>query len=303
MKKKIVTITLITIFSIFLWGSVSLSGDYFTTEVIPLSFELTSNNKAIGLVSDDQLVVSVKGQGWQLTQITFGSSPELKIPVNDKLGRQNISVRNIIEKAGIIGSNLQVVEINPETIEVLVERKIEKELPITPNLKIEFEEGYGLVSKVEINPDTVIVMGAESRIEELSEVLTKPIELTSVDKPVETFITLDKYEFINYSINSTKIFFDVQKIVDKEITDIVVEPRNIPPSRELIFFPSRISISVRGGINQLGKLKNDQIKAYITYRQAVDDTLGSLQPTIELPDGVQLINKKPNRLQYIIKQL
>ncbi len=303
MKKKIVTITLITIFSIFLWGSVSLSGDYFTTESLPLSFDLTSTKHAIGLVSDTKVTVSIKGQGWQLTQLTLGRNSEIIIDVNDSEGKQKISIRNIIEKAGIIGTNLQLVEVKPENIEVLVEKRNVKKLPIKSVLNIEFKEGFGLVSNIELSPDSVLVSGAENLLAELTEIRTLPIEFSSLDKGVSTIAQLEQIEFMEYSVTNTIMNFDVQKIVDKEFADILVEARNIPPSRELILSPPRISILLRGGINQLGHLKNEEIKAFITYRQAVDDTVGSLLPTIEIPDGVQLINKKPNRLQYIIKQL
>ena len=303
MKKKIVTISLITIFSIFLWGSVSLSGDYFTTESLPLTYELNSAQRAIGIVSDTKVTVSIKGQGWQLTQLTFGRNQELKIEVNDKEGKQKISIRNILEKTGIISSNLQIVEIKPEAIEVLVEKKKEKKVPIKSVLDVEFKDGFGLVSDVKLYPDSVKIIGAESLLAEMTEINTLPIEFSSLDRDVSTIARLSKTEFVDFSLNTIQVSFDVQKIVDKEFDNIIIESRNIPLSRELILFPPRISISLRGGINQLGQLKEDEIKAFITYRQAVDDTIGSLQPIIEVPDGIQVINKKPNRLQYIIKQL
>lgn len=69
----------------------------------------------------------------------------------------------------------------------------------------------------------------------------------------------------------------------------------------LVLFPSKIDVVVRGGIDQLSKLNNAEIRPYIYFSQAYNDTLGSVQPKIDLPKFVSLVDLKPSNLEYIIK--
>ena len=96
--------------------------------------------------------------------------------------------------------------------------------------------------------------------------------------------------------------FDVQKIVDKSFEDISVEVKGVPPSRELLLFPSKITVTLRGGIKMLGTLKAEKIHAYVNFKNAFKDTLGVIEPTIEIPEYTKISNVEPKTLEYIIKQ-
>ena len=67
-------------------------------------------------------------------------------------------------------------------------------------------------------------------------------------------------------------------------------------------FPVKIDVVLRGGINLLGKLNSSDIKAYVDFSQALNDTLGGIEPYFEIPPFTTIIDKKPGKLEYIIKQ-
>ena len=94
---------------------------------------------------------------------------------------------------------------------------------------------------------------------------------------------------------------DVQRIVDKQFDDINVEVLDVPPDRDVILLPNKISCSVRGGIRILGKLEKEQFRAFVFYRDVVLDTLGSVVPKIEIPTNTELMFIKPEHLRYVIK--
>ncbi len=77
---------------------------------------------------------------------------------------------------------------------------------------------------------------------------------------------------------------------------------DVPPDRDVILLPNKISCNVRGGIDILGKLEKDQFRAFVFYRDVVLDTLGNVIPHIEHPVNTTLKYIKPERLRYIIKK-
>ena len=103
-------------------------------------------------------------------------------------------------------------------------------------------------------------------------------------------------------VNECQVSFDVQKIVDKSFENLIIETRNIPSRYELIVAPTKLSLILRGGIGQLSKLKNDDLKVYVNFEQAITDTSGAIEPKIEIPEFTSIIDIKPSRLDYIIKK-
>jgi len=117
----------------------------------------------------------------------------------------------------------------------------------------------------------------------------------------ETEVSLPVFNGFNFSINLIAVVLDVQKIVDKQFEDITVEVIDIPSRKEVVLLPNKIGFNVRGGIEILGKLKQDQFRAYIRYQSLVQDTTGSVTPVLEMPKNVILQYLKPDKLRYVIR--
>jgi hypothetical protein len=66
--------------------------------------------------------------------------------------------------------------------------------------------------------------------------------------------------------------------------------------------PQKVSVVLRGGISQLSKMKNEDLKASVIFEQAINDTVGSIEPIIDFPEFTSIVDVKPNRLEYIIKK-
>lgn len=107
---------------------------------------------------------------------------------------------------------------------------------------------------------------------------------------------------MNYSNPTVTVNLDVQKIVDKTFNNIYVKVNDVPRDRDVVLLPNRIDVGVRGGIDVLGRLDTTQFKAYVNYRDVVEDTIGSVAPHVGIPNHTTLIFIKPERLRYIIKK-
>ena len=115
-------------------------------------------------------------------------------------------------------------------------------------------------------------------------------------------LQLEDKQYVQLSLNECEANFGVQKIVDKTFTDLVVNTNNIPSRYELILSPTKIDLTLRGGINLLSKMKNNDITVYVDFVQAINDTNGFVEPQIHIPEFTSIIDLKPKRLEYIIKK-
>ena len=299
---KILKISLAVIFSIILWGFVSLSRDYFSTFEIPLEVTNVAKGYAVGFISNSKVSITVKGKGWMLAPFSFGQKNKYIVSVAGKKGVIKKDIRNDLEKNIWIPSNIQVVQISPESIDLQIEKVINKSVRIVPDISFKFNNSFGLTSDIEIKPHKIIISGPKSIVKKIDTIRTKFIEFNNLDKNYFGSIELKKIHNISFEHSFINIKFDVQKIVENTYKDIPVVIKRIPPKQELVLVPNKVDVILRGGIKLLSKLTSNDIDVWVDFSQAIKDTLGTLKPNIKIPEGFKFLSCSPERLSYTIKQ-
>ncbi|MCK9279045.1 MAG: CdaR family protein [Melioribacteraceae bacterium] len=302
MSKKIITISFIVFFSLALWVSVSLSNEYYTFITVPVVYTDLPEDYIVGSSSANEIRIGLKGEGWLLTKLFTGNLPVFEISLNKSSSIKNLSIRNFTENNSWITSRMQVVDINPSQITIDIDRVFIKKVPILPKTKLSFKEGYGIASKIFIEPESVSVYGTMSNIRKINSVETFEKEFENIDEKVGSSLTLKPVPNVYFKRDNTLVYFDVQKTSDKTFSDIDIEIVNVPKGRELVLYPSKVSVAFRGGILNLGKLNKDAIRVYVDYWKVIRDTSGVIEPEVEHPQNIELLNKIPNSLKYIIKE-
>jgi hypothetical protein len=302
MKNKIPLIITSIAFSVIIWGTISLSEEYYANVNVPLQVVGYPNGFSIGDEIPKNITIKLRGIGWKLFAVNIGKDVTYKISVNGDSGFIQIKLMDHLTDNRWMLSELDIIDIVPNSLSFSIEKRIKKKLPIVADLSLDFKAGYGLAKPVVLEPDSVVIEGPQSVVKSLTEIKTKAMELNSLEK-----LTIKNVEFAHLTGTSfgtrfVTVNLDIQRIVDKQFDDINVEVLDVPPDRDIILLPNKISCNVRGGIEILGKLELNQFKAFIYYRDVVLDTLGNVIPHIEHPVNTTLKYIKPERLRYIIKK-
>lgn len=302
MKRKIITISLIFTFSVLLWIFISFSGEFLININLPIEIIDIPSDLAISSISEQNVNLSLKGNGWILAQHTFGRDPKFNISSPKKIGKEAVSTKNSVNLNNWLSSTLQIMEITPEKVLINIEKLQTKRVEIIPLISLSFKPGYGLVSNLILDPDSVDISGPKSIIDNINFINTKGEYLTKLDSYQTINLELIHPNFTIISAKKCSVSFEVQKIVDKTFENLTVETINMPSGYEVLLSPNKVNIILRGGINLLSKMKKEDIKVYIKFQQAVNDTVGALEPTIELPEFTSLVDLKPSSLEYIIQK-
>ena len=301
MKKKIYIFIAAIIFSFILWGSISLSDFYYTDVDLKLVLTDFPSGYTSGSNIPGNVSLRVKGQGWRLVTLKIGADSDFKVSVRGDSGQKVLGIAGNLTNNRWILSELEVIDIAPDTIICNIEKIISKKLPVLPQINLDFKPGYGLASGLIFSPDSIIVSGPASEVRRMEQVLTEEIELTSLDSKIRKILKLPEKRSYTYSSQTVNVTLDIQRIIDRQIDDIEVEVLDVPPDKEVLLFPNKISCSVRGGIEVLGKLSKENFRSYIYFKDVVLDTLGSVLPQIESPVNTTVLFTKPERLRYVIK--
>jgi len=302
MKLKLLTIALISLFTIILWAFVTFSGEHSANLTIPVNVVNVPEEFMLSHLSHEEISLSLKGEGWQLAQISLGLNPTLDVSVLDENLKQSVSVRAALGRSSWLSSELQIVSVNPEQIEFTIEKISSKVVKIEQNLSVDLKPGYGFVSSMNITPNTVKIFGPKSRIDTILSVKTKYVELKEVDQFTSEEINLEHIPNTRLNSDLCRVEFDVQKIVHKTFESVPINTINVPRGKELSLYPPEVKVIIRGGINNLGSFSREDFKLFVNFNDALSDTMGYVMPQIELPEFFNLVDIRPNKIDYIIKQ-
>jgi hypothetical protein len=95
---------------------------------------------------------------------------------------------------------------------------------------------------------------------------------------------------------------DVERYAEKVFHGLAVNLQSVPANREVILVPPRIEVVIRAGMRQLSALRDADIRVAVDYTSIVADSTGTIEPVISAPQGVQVLQKRPERLTYIIRK-
>lgn len=302
MKKKINIIIVSVIFSIILWISISLSNNYFATIDVKLKVINLPEGYTTGSNLPDKISIKLKGKGWKLSAANIGSKTDFYVSARKDSGLVRLNLYNSVIENPWLSSDVELISIYPDTVSFYVEKIIRKKLKIIPNITVNYKAGYGLASPVYISPESVFVYGPVSILSKNPQVLTENNIYSNLDDKVVEKIGLLEQQGIKFGNNDVSLYLNVQRIVEKNFDDIPVVVKDIPKDRDVILLPNKVSVGVRGGIDNLGKISSEEFNFYVNYRDVVLDTLGSIHPKYQIPENLNLIYIKPENLNYIIKK-
>jgi YbbR domain-containing protein len=302
MKKNLHIVLIAFLFSIVLWVSISLSNDYYTTIEVPVKIVDFPYGYSSGSAMPEKISIKVKGKGWKLIALNVANVQNYVIPVGQLTGRRVINLFNYLAENQWLSSDLEVISVNPDTISFYIEKISGKKVPIMSALNLNFRTGYGIASPIKMEPESTYVYGPVSFLNKLEYVITEPLGKDALDAKTIKRVPLKNIPGMTYRDDAVMVSIDVQRIVEKIFDSVLVHIVDIPKDRNVVLLPNRINVSLKGGIEVLGKIDTSQFNAYVNYREVVMDTVGSINPHIDVPENTSLILIKPEHLRYIIKK-
>lgn len=292
------------LFAVLMWVSVNMTYDYTTNYSIPIKLNHLPSGKILKRAIPKTLHLYIKGNGWQLTTLFISGNVELKIDASNLTSNKFKYSKELILENLKLPPSISILGLNPDSLNLEIEDFHNNKVIINPLINIDFMEGYGQVGEAEVSPESILIIGALSNINAITEWNTKPIKITNVSKSLNMKLQLQEPPeyIINLEQKEVDLRINVQPFAEKSYTGINVETHYLPANREAIFIPPKMDIILRGSIEKLSNITNDSISAYIDFTALISDTSGYVNPEVSLPAGVKIIKTFPERFQFIIRK-
>jgi YbbR domain-containing protein len=289
-------------FAIILWIYLNLSYTYSIEVEVPL--ELTySKSEAVADQLPSNLDVTVNGKGWDLLNILVFKKLHYKLDLSKYKQESKIITNQSIQDRLNLPSNITLTKIEPEEIDINLDKYSEKYVRLRSNLIVKTKENYKLVGTIKLSPDSVKIIGANSVINKIKFVPTEVKIIDDINSNMSGLINIKDTlgNLIKIEPKSVRYSFNVELAADKNFEGLEIAINNVPDNKEVLLIPPKAEISLKGGVEQLSKINPSDIKLFIDFKKLEDDTLGYFVPEVQLPVEANLLNINPPKFQYIIK--
>ena len=260
---------------------------------------------------------------WMLTQsipshvkILFSGSGKSLLNLHYRKKRMDINMSQIqnkvllplsIEMIQGIPEDLNVLPVkivDPESIFVELDRFITRKLPVQSQISILPMDGYIQVGEIDIVPDSLIVCGPQSLVNDIDRIITEEKTYRNLVKPISNKIAIvpPKWETVQYSSDQTTFYVDIQRIGEKTVSEIPVQVFGLPKNMKATVIPSSLSVKLQGGVKILSKIKKEDITATIDFQKHTLYDSKKVPAIIKLPPEINLSDVKPAFFELVVEK-
>nr|PZN53043.1 MAG: hypothetical protein DIU61_10300 [Bacteroidota bacterium] len=300
-KKNWKAIALCVLAATIFWFLDSLNDNYTANVNFPLRFEYNEEAYIPVEPLPDRLTINVSGMGWDLFRRSAGFRvTPLVIPLD-----RPASVRKIVGSTlpALFSDQIEGLEINfvvNDTIYVNIEPRDRKWVRLRIDSVERFlRPGYGVVSPIQIRPDSVLADGPLSHISELRRSLSLSLEHTNIDEDYdeEVEVTVPHRPLIAFRPSTVHVSFRVEEYV--EVTDsvklvLVNLPESAKPDLQVEKLP--VTISVRR--SQAESLVWDSMRAVVNLKGFKGGKISAEPEIAGLPGGAKVVEIDSVHITY-----
>ncbi len=193
-----------------------------------------------------------------------------------------------------LGSSVSIINITPSYLSIRLERKETRVFKVTVPFIGETAKGYMALSPV-CEPATVALTGAQSLINRIEQLTTKPVDLTNANEDFKKEVPLDlkQSELFTVAQSIFVVSVPVQPLPGtRTIEQIPIELQNRPGNKVSIE-PSSITIDLKGPQEDLNNTSlTDKIYAFMDL-EGLKPGVYARHAYIDIPVELVMTNASP----------
>jgi hypothetical protein len=311
LRGNFITFLFFVLLSAIFWFFRSLSLEYEDVILYPVRYINIPENKVITNALPDKLSLQVKANGRKilLSKLNLNLIP-IKFDVNsftanhatvpDSLYILTNSIKDILSEEL---EGIEIVKIEPDTLFFHFTSMEVKKVAVRANCsdwQHVFSPQFMINGPVMVEPDSVIISGPGSRLQNISFILTEPLILKDLSDTVILACALEKQDGISYSQKKVRVIIPVDKYTQAEHFLPVVAV-NLPDSLQLKTFPERIRVSYNITLSNYSRVDSIRIMPHIDYNDILRNPTEKLRLfLVDTPDQIRAIKFSPEKVEYLL---
>ncbi len=296
------------VISIFIWFLIVLSKETYTTIDYPIVFENTPENLVLVNNPDSILSFRVSSGGFELLTLKYLTRKHpVRIDLNKldlrREGNNYTSVystsriaRDLIGKLNI---SQEYVSVSPANIYFRFEELSGKMVKVLPNLKLDFARQYQLSDSLTANPDSVMIVGPEKILKQISFIETVEQEVNQINRSQTIKTTLIEPESLNIVKivpKEVEISISVEKYTESTIKIPVV---NTSEKYKIKTYPGFVNITYLVTLENFNRVTEDMFTASVDYDENVNSDRLKVN-LVHKPSFIKVTRIEPEEVEYLL---
>jgi len=307
-NKRVVVFLICLAIATALWFLNALGKDYATTVTYPVKFVNPPENRFLANKTPVKLDLKIEGQGFTILRYKMMSFSPIILDIEQFTsnlkpisGIYNVQSKNLIrEVSSQLSSEIQINEINPEILEIVLDSLITKTVPVELDIEVEFVPQFNLKNPIKTIPDKVDITGPDIAMENISAVKTKVNITNKLETGISQEIELIHPERTTISPEKVNLIIEVEKYTEKELK-IPVEIIHKPDKVRIKLFPSEVKVLFTVGLSRFETIKPGDFGVSVDYNSMVDNANNLNILLYKRPDFIQGVRLNPEKVEFLIE--
>ncbi|GAO28965.1 hypothetical protein JCM15548_11112 [Geofilum rubicundum JCM 15548] len=198
---------------------------------------------------------------------------------------------------------MELVDINPDTLFLNMDRLTDRKVPVRLNGEISFEKQFILADSIRFVPDSVLISGPASVVDTVMAVYSKPLVIEKLKEDYSQKIALQKHPSLKLGHNEVAIHIQIEPFSEKTIS-VPIVVFGLPDSLRMKTFPSSVEVTFRAGMSQFDKVSPEDFMVLVD----AEEVLKADRPTRlrvrfdKIPNNIQSYDFSPIFVEYFLEK-
>lgn len=307
-NKRVNIFLLFLLMSFIILILTKLSKPYISTVKFGINKVNIPEEHVVFNAKNNQLKVSVKGQGFSLLQY-YLKKPLINIDFTKNITKidsfyvwnSSLGYSDIISQ---FDKDIEVLNINPDTLKFRYDVNVIKKIPVVLNEEVAFSQGYDLIEQYELMPDSIKIIGPESLLEEIGSIETDTLVLKDIKNNITTNVSLRMPEVadeIKFSSSSILVSAEVGKFTEGNLK-VPIQIKNVPANIKIKYFPKKVNVSFYTSLQNFNSVKAEDFTVACDFSEVSDNQHYLIPKIIRKPENVRNVKMGQELIEYIITE-
>ena len=293
----------VLLLALVFWFMVKMSKDYDYTLEIPLKVTITNEEVCLKYPPPDDIVVEFTGRGIDLLQLNF-YQPAYEIDLSEERGKLVLNLSEHREYVRVSDDvSVQVKSIvRPHEIEFELDQRLSRKVPVKVDAEVKTDNGFIWVGSV-VEPDSVLVSGPATYVDSLRHLhsekkVYQKVRMAFHDK---MHLLKDEQFYGDYLPEKVEVFYDVQRLGEKEISEVPVKVVNTG-NYQVVPLPSKVKVYVKGGEKILAEAGAEDFEVEIDFGKEWQPGTEEVRATVKTKLNISYVESRPAKFQVLVQK-
>ena len=305
-KKHLPVFSFLLALSAIFWVLTVMSKEYTTTVRYNVKFVDLPSDKLLLDEREVSLHLQVVAPGFTILAQRISFKKELPISVSTFIPKRKgdywnyflLGEQSLSQLQEQLPTNMQLLHVQPNRIDVLLDEKAERLVPIKLKSELSFKDLFRLKEDILLEPSTVVISGPKAVVEVFDEINTKLLKLENIESGVKGEIEIEplNHSEINYSSQTASFEIMVEQFTEGQLL-LPIEVNNVPKHFDIKLFPEEVSISFLISLDKF-ELITPQM-----FELNVELDLDNRRQTVNIvkqPDFIENVRIYPQKVEYFL---